>query len=216
VKLQRSTVVVCLLVMVCLPAGLSNPLPLHDSSQVQKGGSQKSAGPQKAEDGCGKALYNQCVDLCSLAKIMGVKPPVQTGQITLKSLDGKGKILLPKHAEVSLVANQDQLVWTCNGLPKGQTFQITKITRVLNPPDPNANNPKPRPDSPFCADITSQSGNSGSALYSGTPRNSAIGQWYKYSFRVNTANYDPHLIVTDGSGLKRRPPRQGCPPLPGP
>jgi hypothetical protein len=206
-KLHRNTVVVCLLVVVCLPAGLSNPLLSQNGPQARK------VNPQQEGDGCAKPRNNKCVDLCSLARLMRSKTQAR---LKLESLDHKKTMLLPEHVDVTLVANQDQVVWTCDGLPKNQTFQITKIMRVLKPPDPNADQPNSRPESPFCSDIPTSIMHGGGRLYSGTPRKAAIGQWYKYSFRVNTTDYDPHLIVTGGPPEPRpygsRP--YGCPSVP--
>jgi len=197
--------------------GLSNQIPSQDSPQAQK------AAPLPNANTCAPAQHSYCVDLCSLAKILRSKPKTS---IYLESLDHQTKMSMVQHEDLTLVVNHDQVIWTCNKLPKNQTFQITKITRVLRPPDRNADLPNSRPDNPFCSDTIYKPTHGGGQVPSGTPKAAAggqPGQWYKYSFKVNDFQFDPHLIVTGGGGgpdpgeLSRPGPRPyKCPSNPAP
>jgi|SRR5205823_1883689 len=210
-KLLRNTVAVCLLIMVCLA------LPAQKNSQQdRKVVPQPAVTPIPAPDTCAKPTYHQCVDICALA----AKLDSQNRPIRLRSLRNENEISLAEHNDVTLYANQDQIVWICR--EPGHTFKIRDIQRVIKLPGKNPFSPKPMPESPFCIDVTSlPETKSGETLSSGTAKQSAIGQMYKYSFTVtdtgktppNPRLYDPHLGVADGTGIRRRW-QPGCSSLP--
>jgi hypothetical protein len=206
-KLHKSTAAAWLAVMVCFPTGLSNQSTPQKGPQVQKVSPPPGVKPLPE---CAPPTHSYCVDLCDMAKNMTGNSNYK-GPINFESLDHK-KISLPDHDDLTLRAGLDQIIWTCYHLPANQTFQITSIRRVIRKDKDDANATlahNPRPDNPFCVNIPTPaspppaiplSAHGGSELPSGTPKAAAATQWYKYSFRVGDAYYDPHLIVTGGGG----------------
>jgi hypothetical protein len=222
-KLQSSTVAVCLLVMVCFPAGLSGPLRRPD---VQQPGKKTVDSPVVPKNLVVQDCPNPVpvpkpeVDLCSLAKSM--QPKVKPDKVMgTQSLERRKQFSWKYHEDLSLGLNLDEVVWSCASDPTS-SFQILSIERVRNPHDQRDRGVQPAPaaPSPFCKAFhekrIGQIQPPGTKLHSGVPI-TGVCQWYKYSFIVGqwsaeggwahgSTEIDPHLIITDPTGKYRKDP----------
>lgn len=229
-KPPSNIIVVCLLIMVCLPSGMSGPLGQLDQAQVRK-----TAPAQKIAPACltprgpsTPSVTSKPVDLCLEASVLNHTSGSKQW-MEIESLNGRRKFWFGEHEDVALALKRDEAVFSCSNA--AFSFSIDSIESVGEPcvvttataPQTPTRQPPPTPPSPFpfSACFKEQIGKiqgPGTQLHSGAPTTGSQG-WYKYSFTFGPASgggfanggtkIDPHLIVTGGNSPLKPP--QPCP-----
>src|SRR5437016_4451181 len=129
-NIRKNIRAVCLLVALCLPAGLISPLQ-SQNSPPKKAAPPNTVAPVIEPCPIPKGnLLLPVIDVCKpIIKRAGPRLNVKK-EIELRKRNDTSA-WLPDHEDYTLRASQDQVAWTCN--VNGKSFQILKIEGILDP-----------------------------------------------------------------------------------